>query len=132
MATQLDGAGQAKMATLDEATLQLQRLHAIVERMAIAVRGQQETSSFRQQINRAATPMVGLLKPQFALIADQVSGLLLVASRGGGDQARLRALRESVAQIRMQLEIAVTKVKDLHALDKGGPKASDHSSTEPA
>lgn len=124
MASQLDGAGQAKMAALEEATLQLQRLHGIVERMAIAVRGQQETGSFRQQIHRAATPMVGLLKPQFALIADQVSGLLLVASRGGGDQARLRALRESVAQIRMQLEIAVTKVKELHALEKKGASTS--------
>jgi hypothetical protein len=131
MASQLDGAGQAKMATLEDATLQLQRLHGIVERMAIAVRGQQETSSFRQQIHRAATPLVGLLKPQFALIADQVSGLLLVASRGGGDQARLRALRESVAQVRMQLEIAVTKVKELHALEKGR-NASDHSRADPA
>ena len=131
MASQLDGAGQAKMATLEDATLQLQRLHGIVERMAIAVRGQQETSSFRQQIHRAATPLVGLLKPQFGLIADQVSGLLLVASRGGGDQARLRALRESVAQVRMQLEIAVTKVKELHALDKG-KNASDPPRADPA
>jgi hypothetical protein len=68
--------------------------------------------------------MVGLLKPQFALIADQVSGLLLVSSRGGGDQSRLRALRECVAQIRMQLEIAVGKVKELHALEKKGATES--------
>ena len=33
----LDGAGLAKMATLDEATGAVQRLHGIVERMAIAV-----------------------------------------------------------------------------------------------
>ena len=35
----MDGAGIAKMATLDEAQLQLTRIHAIVERMAIEVRG---------------------------------------------------------------------------------------------
>ena len=31
----LDGAGLAKMATLDEATTAVQRLHAIVERISV-------------------------------------------------------------------------------------------------
>lgn len=115
MASQLDGAGQIKLATLDEASLQLQRLHALVERYALAVRTQSETGSFRQQLTRAATPLVGLLKPQFGVIADVASGFLLVASRGGSEQMKVRGLRESVAQIRMQLDIAVTKVKEKHA-----------------
>lgn len=115
MASQLDGAGQIKLATLDEASLQLQRLHALVERYALAVRTQSETGSFRQQLTRAATPLVGLLKPQFSVIADVASGFLLVASRGGSEQTKVRGLRESVAQIRMQLDIAATKVKEKHA-----------------
>lgn len=115
----LDGAGLAKMQTLDEALVQLQRVHGIVERMAIAVRSQEDTGMLRQQVNRAATPMVGLLKPQFAMIADQVSALLLVLTRGGGDQARLRALRELVAQTRTALEIAAAKTKELHTTDTG-------------
>ena len=107
----LDGAGLAKMATLDEATAAVQRLHGIVERMAIAVRSQQNTAQFGAQIRRAGAPLVGLLKGQFGMISDQVSALLLVATRGGGDQAKLRSLRELVAQIRTQLEIAVAKTK---------------------
>ena len=77
------------------------------------------------QIVRAATPLVGLLKPQFGTVADVVSALLLVVSRGGGEQAKVRALREWVAQLRMQLEIAVTKTKEKHAI------AGDKASTSP-
>jgi hypothetical protein len=114
----LDGAGLAKMATLDEATAAVQRLHGIVERMAIAVRSQQNTAQFGAQIRRAGAPLVGLLKGQFGMISDQVSALLLVATRGGGDQAKLRSLRELVAQIRTQVEIAVAKTKEKHAVEE--------------
>lgn len=116
MTAQLDGAGQLKLATLDQGMTDLQRLHALVERFGVAVKNQQETGGFKQQLVRAATPLVGLLKPQFGPIADQVTSLVLVASRGGGDQAKLRALREAVAQVRVQLEIAVTKVTEKHAI----------------
>jgi len=112
----LDGAGLAKMETLEDASAQIQHIHAIVERMAIAVRSQQDTAQFGAQIRRAGSPLVGLLKGQFGMISDQVSALLLVATRGGGDQAKLRALREAVAQLRIQIEIAVTKTKEKHAL----------------
>lgn len=116
---QLDGAGLAKMVTLEDASVQLQRLHGIVERMAIAVRSQQDTAQFGQQIRRAGSPLVGLLKGQFGMIADLVTAMLLVATRGGGDQNKLRALRESVAQIRTQLEIAIAKTKEKHAITEG-------------
>src|SRR5690349_10514403 len=89
---QLDGAGLAKMETLEEATSQLQHLHGIVERMAMAVRSQQNTAQFGQQIRRAGSPLIGLLKGQFGMIADQVTAMLLIATRGGGDQNRLRSL----------------------------------------
>lgn len=115
---QLDGAGLAKMATLEEATAALQRLHGIVERMAIAVRSQQNTAQFGMQLRRSGGPLVGLLKGQFGMISDQVTALLLVATRGGGDQAKLRSLRESVAQIRTALEIAVAKTKEKHAIEE--------------
>jgi len=115
----LDGAGLAKMATLDEATTAVQRLHAIVERMAIAVRSQQNTAQFGAQIRRSGSPLVGLLKGQFGMISDQMTALLLVATRGGGDQAKLRSLRELVAQIRTALEIAVAKTKEKHAVEEG-------------
>jgi len=112
----LDGAGLAKMETLEEATATLQRLHGIVERMAMAVRSNQNTSQFGPQLRRAGSPLVGQLKGQFGMIADQVSAMLLIATRAGGDQMKLRSLRESVAQIRIQLEIAIAKTKEKHAI----------------
>ena len=123
---QLDGAGLAKMTTLEEASAHLQRLHGIVERMAIAVRSQQNTAQFGQQIRRAGSPMVGLLKGQFGMISDQVTAMLLIATRGGGDQNKLRSLRESVAQIRTQLEISIARTKEKHAL------AEDHGDKSPS
>ena len=114
----LDGAGLAKMETLEEAGAAVQRIHGIVERMALAVRSQQDTAQFGQQIRRSGSPLVGLLKGQFGLIADQVSALLLIATRGGGDQAKLRALREGVAQIRTKLEIAVAKTREKHTVEE--------------
>lgn len=116
MASQFDGAGQIKLATLDEAIMKAQHLHGIIERYASAVKLQNETGSFRMQIQRSATPLVGLLKPQFGPVADVVVGLLLVSSRGGSDHMKVRALREAVAQLRMQIEIAITKTKEKHAL----------------
>ena len=116
MAAQLDGAGTAKMSVLEEAFGQLQHIHAIVERMAVSVRAHQDTRQFRSQIGRAAAPLVGLLKPQFGMIADSVISLNLLTSRGGSDQTRLRALREAVAQVRTQLEISVSRVKESHAI----------------
>jgi hypothetical protein len=116
MASQLDGAGQIKLATLEEAGILVQRLHGIVEHYAMAVRGQQATGGFRQQLMRAGTPLAGLLKPQFSVMADVVSSFLLIASRGGGEQVKVRALREAVASIRAQLEIATTKVVEKHTI----------------
>ena len=125
----LDGAGHAKMETLDEANAAVQRIHGIVERMAMAVRSGQDTGQFGAQIRRAASPLVGKLKGQFGMIADQVTALTLIATRGGGEQVKLRSLREGVAQIRIQLEIAVTKTKEKHAMaeDSAGGAGSDEA-----
>jgi hypothetical protein len=114
MAKLIDGAGLAKLQTLETATHQLQRVNAIVEHMAQAARIQQPTSQFRQQLVRAATPMVGLLKAQFDSIADQVTHLIVVSSRGSNEGARVRALREAVGQIRSQLEASVARVRQVH------------------
>ena len=110
----LDGAGAAKMTTLDEALVILSRVHSLVERYAIEIRSNKNTSQPRQQIQRATAPLVGKLKGQFGRISDQVTAMLLVLSRGGSEQTRLRSLRESVAQIRTALEIAVKKVIEHH------------------
>ncbi len=112
----LDGAGAAKMKTLEEALTTLQSLHGMVERMAVEVKNQKGVGVIPQQIKRLATPLQGQLKGQFGLIADQVSAMILASGRGGGDQLKVRALREYVAQIRTALEISQAKVKEQHAV----------------
>ena len=113
----LDGAGTQKMKTLEEALLTLQTIHGMVERMAIEIKAQKPAGVLPHQIKRIAVPLQGQLKGQFSMIADVVAAMILCTGRGGGDQAKLRALREFVAQIRTALEIMVTKVKEQHAVE---------------
>ena len=112
----LDGAGIQKMKTIDAANIQLARLHGIVEQYALSLKQNKPTSLYGSQIKRAIFPLVGLLKPQFGLIADQVATMNLVTSRGGPDNVKVRTLREGVGSLRQQLEIAVVRIKDHHAL----------------
>lgn len=113
-ATKLDGPGVQKMKTLEEATTQLQKLHGVVETYALALKRAQPTSLYSMQVKRALSPLVGLLKPQFGLISDQVAALNLVAGRGGSEQTKVRILREGVGATRQALEIAAVRVKDNH------------------
>lgn len=119
----LDGAGVQKMKTLEEATAQLQRLHGVVETYALAFKRAQPTTLYSMQVKRALSPLVGLLKPQFGLVSDQVAALNLVAGRGGSEQTKIRILREGVGAIRQAIDIAIVRVKDNHAVkeDPAGP-----------
>ena len=122
----LDGAGTAKMATLDEALVMTQALHAVVERMAMAVRNMQPVSSLQPALKRVGNPLAAKLKAQYGMISDQVTQMILSATRGGGgDQVKVRALREGVAQVRIALEIAVAKVKEQHAMEKHGEEPAE-------
>jgi hypothetical protein len=114
---QLTGVGTQLLHTLEDAAGHVQRLHGIVEKMAMAHKLQQPTAPFGQQLRRAGTPLVGLLKIQYTVIADQVSNLILIATRGGNEQRKVSALRESVGQLRAQIEIAINKVYEHHAME---------------
>jgi hypothetical protein len=126
----LDGAGIQKMKTLDEAFVQVQRLHGVVEQYALALKRAQPTSLYGMQVKRAISPIVGLLKPQFGLISDQVAALNLVAGRGGSEQTKVRILREGVGALRQALDIAVVRVKDNHAVhDEPAPPTTPDATT---
>ena len=112
----LDGAGAAKMRTLEDALGTLQTIHGQVERMAIDVKNNRGVGVTPGQIKRTAGPMQGQLKGQFGVIADQVTAMVLSMGRGGGEQAKVRMLREYVGQIRTALDMAQTKVKEHHAV----------------
>ena len=123
----LDGAGTAKMVTLDEALALTQALHAVVERMAMDVRNGVPISGLMPALKRTGNPLAAKLKAQYGMISDQVTQMILGATRGGGggDQVKVRSLREGVAQVRIALEIAVNKVKEQHAMEKHGGDTAD-------
>lgn len=125
----IDGPGQAKLEQLETATSIVQTVHGLVEKYAIAVRTAQPTSAYGQQIKRAATPLVGLLRSQFQLLADLASDLILVATRGGAaDAAKLRMLRERVGQLKSGIELAVTSTTAKHAVP--APSATSDSEVQ--
>ena len=110
----LDTVGTIKLVTLDEALLKLQSVHSIVERMAIEAKGMKPITNLESQLKRVATPIQGMLKSQFSLIADLISAMLLIGGKGMPAQQKVRAYRELVGQMKTQLEIAVVQVKAKH------------------
>jgi hypothetical protein len=113
----LDGAGASKMKTLEEALVTLQSIHGMVERMAMEVNAKKPLGVMPMQLKRMAAPLVGSLKGQFGMIADQVSTMILVAGRGGGDLTKVRAYREQVAALRTAIDMAQRKVKKDHGVE---------------
>lgn len=113
----LDGAGQAKMKTLDDALNVLQRVNGLVEQYALQIKRNQQGGTFLTNIKRQLPALSEMLKAQFGMIADQVMQTSLGASRGASEQVRVRTLREGVAQIKVALEIAIAHVKEKHELD---------------
>lgn len=118
-----------KMATLEEATKVAQRLHGLVERMAATAHQRQPVSSYSQQIRRTGAPLVSLLKAQFGMVSDHVAQMMIIAGRTGSDQTRVRALREGVGQLKMQLEVAATRTRDIHTAKEGEESATTEEST---
>jgi hypothetical protein len=120
----LDGAGMAKMKTLDDAMLLLQRINGLVENYAMAVKRNQPAGAFVQNIRRTLPALAENLKSQFGLISDQITAVNLSTSRGASEAMRVRNLREGVAQIKQAIEIAITQTKDKHsAEDEAKPGA---------
>ena len=110
----LDGPGVQKMKTIEEAQTQVARLHGLVELYALSLKQNKPTGLFGMTIKRAMIPLVTLLKPQFGLISDQIAALILSTSRGGSETVKIRMLREGVASIKQQFDIAIVRIKENH------------------
>ena len=119
--SKLDGAGAVKMSTLKDAHLHIQRIHGLVEQMAMAQKKEQSTSVLGMQLRRAATPLVGMLKGHFSPMADLVSNMILVATRAGNEGAKVRSLREMIGALKSLLEISTNKVKEHHTIEDDTP-----------
>ena len=115
-AIRLDTTGLNKLKALDDATVQLQRVHGLVEQYAMALKRNQPTTTYVMNLRRQLPALAENLKGYFGLLADQVTGVNLAASRGTSEQVRVRTLREGVAQVRQSIEIAAAQTKDKHAV----------------
>jgi hypothetical protein len=118
----LDGAGTAKMKTLDDAMLLVQRIHNLAEQYALAVKRRVPSQPFIINVRRQLPTLAENLKSHFGLISEQVTSFNLAAGRGTSDGMRVRVLREGVAQIKQAIEIASAQTKDKHAIDDGAKK----------
>jgi len=105
---QLDGAGQVKMETLNVCMNLHQRIHGYVETYALGVKNGKPEPSILNNIKRNLPVLAAKLKGQFGMISDLVTAVYMSSSRGSAEQMRVRALREGIAAIKQQLEIAVT------------------------
>jgi len=112
----LDGAGTVKMTTLEECIGIHTRVHNLVEQYALAIKRNQPASHLLMNLKRQMPMLAGKLKGQFGMIADVAASLNLVATRGGSETVKIRMLREGVGSLRQQLEIAVVKIKENHAV----------------
>jgi hypothetical protein len=121
----LDAAGAARLKTLEEALLLLQRLHGLVEAYALAVKRNQPTSALLMNLRRQFPTLAENLKSQFGTIADQVTTTILTSTRGASEAMRVRNLREGVAQIRQSIDVAVTQTRNRHTVEdtRGDPGA---------
>ncbi len=118
MAKKLDGAGAVKMSTLADAHMGIQRLHGIVEQMAMANKNSRPMGVMGMQFRRAASPLVGLLKGNFSPMSDTITAMILIATRNGNDTTRVRSLRELIGSLKVQLEITTNKVKEQHTIEE--------------
>jgi hypothetical protein len=112
----LDGAGQARMATLDDAIALQQRLHGLVEQYALSVKRNQPATHIMLNLKRQMPALAGLLKGQFGSISDIVTAVNMQITRGSSEQVRVRQMREGMASIKVQLELAVTQTITKHAI----------------
>jgi hypothetical protein len=112
----LDGAGQARMSTLEDAVALQQRLHGLVEQYALSVKRNQPAMHVMMNLKRQMPALAGLLKGQFGMISDLVTQVSMQSTRGSSELVRVRQLREGMAAIKVQLEIAIAQVIAKHEI----------------
>jgi hypothetical protein len=113
----LDGAGQAKMVTLDDAILLQQRIHGLVETYAISVKNNKPAGAIMQNLKRQMPMLAAKLKGQFGMISDLATSVNMQMTRGSSEQMRVRTMREGMAAIKQQLEIAIAQTIAKHKME---------------
>jgi len=102
------------MVTLDDALAIHQRIHTLVEQYALSIKRNQPASHLMQNLKRQMPTLAGKLKGQFGMISDLVTATNMTMTRGASDVIRVRSMREGVAAIKVQLDIAVAQTIAKH------------------
>lgn len=102
------------MATLDESVALHQRLHGLVEQYALQVKRNQPASHIMMNLKRQMPTLAGKLKGQFGMISDLVTSTNMQMTRGSSEPIRVRTMREGLAAIKVQLEIAIAQTIAKH------------------
>ena len=113
----MDGAGQAKMTTLDDSVLLQQRIHGLVETYALSVKQNKPAGAVMQNLKRQMPLLAAKLKGQFGMISDLVTSVNMQMTRGSSEQMRVRTMREGMAAIKQQLEIAIAQTIAKHKVE---------------
>jgi hypothetical protein len=121
----LDVAGEAKMAILDDATLLFQRIHALVEQYALAIKRSQPATQIMLNLKRQMPTLADKLRDEFGGIAEIVIAVNVKMTRGGSEQTRIRQMREGLATIKGQLENAVLHTIARHTMKDQNPAGTD-------
>jgi hypothetical protein len=102
----LSAGAQGDLEVITQARRKLERLHNLTEQFAVAKAGPSQ-DSVASLISRASLELGrSLLQVGLGVLADQANQMGMLARRGGGPQAKLRAMRDYVAQMRPGLDRA--------------------------
>jgi hypothetical protein len=106
VADKLSAGAQQDLEVITMARRKLDRLHTLVEQFAVAKAGPSQ-DSMAAQVSRTALELGrALLQNGMGVLADQANQMGMLARRGGGPGAKLRGMRDYVAQMRPGLDRA--------------------------
>ena len=109
------------MSTLGDSVTVHQRIHGLVEQYALSVKQNKPAGHVLQNIKRQVPTLAAKLKGQFGMISDLVTSINMQMTRGSSEQMRVRAMREGMAAIKVQLEIAITQTIAKHEVKGENP-----------
>ncbi len=96
------GKALRRLSSLEEAKRKLDRIHGLVEQLASARSGEE---AMLRSVGRATAEVARLFADNaLAVMADTAGKMAMIASRGGGLNMKVRALREMVGSLRANLE----------------------------
>jgi hypothetical protein len=122
MDNKMSAGAQGNLEVISQARRKLERLHNLTEQFAVAKAGSSQ-DSVASLISRASLELGrSLLQVGLGVLADQANQMGMLARRGGGPQAKLRGMRDYVAQMRPGLDRAERLIitKDAESGAKSG------------